>query len=50
MQDRFIDAVERLTGRRVPAFISNTHVGPDLEVELFMLAPPAVEEPSEGAA
>jgi uncharacterized protein YbcI len=39
MQDKFIDAVERLSGRRVLAFISNSHVGPDLEMEIFMLAP-----------
>ena len=39
MQDRFISEVERLTGRRVTAFISNSHVGPDLEIELFVLAP-----------
>ena len=39
MQDRFIDEVERLSGRRVLAFISNCHVGPDLEIELFVLAP-----------
>ena len=40
MQSKFIDAVERLSGRRVLAFISNSHVGPDLEMEIFMLAPP----------
>jgi len=39
MQDRFIDAVEGLTGRRVLAFISNHHVGPDIEIELFFLMP-----------
>ena len=39
MQDRFIAEVERLSGRRVLAFISNCHVGPDLEIELFMLGP-----------
>ena len=39
MQGRFIDEVERLSGRRVLAFISNCHVGPDLEVELFVLEP-----------
>ena len=39
MQDRFISEVERLSGRRVLAFMSNSHVGPDLEIELFMLAP-----------
>ena len=40
MQQKFIDAVERLSGRHVLAFISNTSVGPDMEIELFMLAPP----------
>ncbi len=39
MQHKFIGAVERLTGRGVLAFISNHHVGPDMEVEIFMLAP-----------
>ena len=39
MQDRFISEVERLSGRRVLAFMSNSHIGPDLEIELFMLAP-----------
>ena len=37
MERRFIDAVERLTGRRVAEFISTHHVGPDLELELFVL-------------
>jgi len=36
MQQRFIDDVERLSGREVIAFISNSHVGPDMEIELFM--------------
>lgn len=36
MQQRFVDEVERLSGREVIAFISNSHVGPDLEIELFM--------------
>jgi uncharacterized protein YbcI len=39
MQDTFINEVQRLSGRRVTTFISNSHVGPDLEIELFMLAP-----------
>ena len=39
MQHKFIAAVERLTGRDVLAFISNHSVGPDMEVELFMLGP-----------
>jgi uncharacterized protein YbcI len=41
MQRRFIDKVEHLTGRNVLAFISNHHVGPDIEVEVFMLSPAA---------
>lgn len=41
MQQRFIDEVERLSGREILAFISNQHVGPDVEVELFMFRDPA---------
>jgi uncharacterized protein YbcI len=40
MEQRFIKAVERITGRRVARFISTHHVGPDLELELFLLEPP----------
>src|SRR3984893_5455856 len=40
MERRFIDQVESLSGRSVMAFISNHHVGPDIEVEVFMLTPP----------
>ena len=39
MQHKFIDQVELLSGRAVLAFISNHNVGPDIEIELFMLAP-----------
>jgi uncharacterized protein YbcI len=41
MQHKFIAAVEDLSGRDVLAFISNHHVGPDMEIELFMLKPEA---------
>ena len=41
MQHKFISAVQRLSGRDVLAFISNHHVGPDMEIELFVLAPEA---------
>jgi uncharacterized protein YbcI len=40
MQRRFIENVERLTGRSVISFISDSHVGPDVEIELFLLEPP----------
>ena len=39
MRHKFIAAVERLSGRDVLALISNHHVGPDVEIELFMLEP-----------
>lgn len=38
MQQRFIDVVERLSGREVLAFASDTSVGPDIEIELFVLS------------
>ena len=37
MEPRFVKVVERLTGRRVRKFMSTHHVGPDLELELFVL-------------
>lgn len=43
-QQRLIGEVERLSGRRVTAFISNSHVGPDLEIELFMLGATAEQD------
>jgi uncharacterized protein YbcI len=36
IEQRFIGAVQRLTGRRVARFICAHHVGPDLELELFV--------------
>ena len=54
MQQKFISAVERLSGRHVLAFISNHHVGPDIEIELFLLEPspgaPTVWTPDSRAA
>ena len=46
MQAKFINAIQALSGRRVMAFVSNHHVGPDIEIELFMLAPATKLEPS----
>ena len=37
MEPRFVKLVERISGRRVEKFISTHHVGPDVEVELFVL-------------
>lgn len=47
MQDKFIAVVEKLSGRRVLAFISNHHVGPDIEIELFFLVPEDIDDPDE---
>ena len=43
MEQRFIGAVERITGRQVAQFMSTHHVGPDLELELFLLEPVTVD-------
>jgi uncharacterized protein YbcI len=37
MESDFRAAIERLTGRKVVAFISGNHVDPDTAVELFIL-------------
>ena len=37
MRDRFVEPIERLTGRRVVAFVSAVHFDPDLAVETFVL-------------
>lgn len=40
MEDEFREAVERLTGRKVLAFISGNHLDPDIAAELFILDAP----------
>jgi len=40
MEADFRAAVEHLTGRRVLAFISGTHLDPDIAAELFVLDEP----------
>jgi uncharacterized protein YbcI len=39
MRGKFTNAVEELTGREVVAFLSESHVDPDLSVETFILRP-----------
>ncbi len=39
MAHKFVAAVERLSGRAVLDFVSSHHVGPDIEIELFILEP-----------
>ena len=40
MEPAFREAVERLTGRKVLAFISGNHIDPDIAAELFILDGP----------
>jgi uncharacterized protein YbcI len=40
MADDFKAAVERLTGRKVVAFVSGNHIDPDIAVETFVLDGP----------
>jgi uncharacterized protein YbcI len=37
MAPKFVGVVERLSGRDVITFISKHHVGPDIEIKLFIL-------------
>ena len=37
MKTRYSDMIEELTGREVLAFLSQTHVEPDLSVEMFLM-------------
>ena len=39
MRQKFVEAVEELSGRGVTTFISDSHIGADVEIELFMLTP-----------
>lgn len=39
MQERFREAVERITGRKVVAFMSQVHFDPDIAAEIFVLEP-----------
>lgn len=39
MQHRLVNEVENLSGRRVTDIITGNHVGPDVEIKLFILAP-----------
>jgi uncharacterized protein YbcI len=51
MQARFVSAIEKLTGRKVTAFMSANRQDPDMAVEMFVLEPGEAEhalvEPAE---
>jgi uncharacterized protein YbcI len=54
LEHEFVGAVERLTGRKVQAFISEIHALTDMGIELFVLEPaevpadPSADTPREG--
>ena len=52
MSEALTADIERLTGRRVIAFMSTNHIDPDLAAELFILEPlaPAASDESMGDA
>lgn len=39
MREDCVEAIERLTGRTVSAFLSANHIGPDVAAEVFVLDP-----------
>jgi uncharacterized protein YbcI len=47
MSSQMIAAVERHSGRRVLAFLSDNHIDPDIAVETFVLVPRADHERSD---
>ena len=47
-EDEFTAAIERLTGRRVVAFLSANQTHPGIASELFFLEPPATEADGGG--
>ena len=44
MRKDLTEGVEKITGRRVIAFLSANHLDPDLAIESFMLAPPGASD------
>ena len=48
MEDRFRAVVEKATGRRVIAYMSQIHTGPDMAVELFVLEPASEDVLAKG--
>ncbi len=49
LEHEFVGAVERLTGRKVQAFVSEIHAATNMGIELFVLEPNEVpDDPSAG--
>jgi uncharacterized protein YbcI len=50
MKTSFVTMIEETTGRKVRAFLSQTHTDPDISVEVFVLEPKAGEQTNGGGA
>ena len=50
MEQRFIDSVEEITGRKVRAFLSQVSLKPDISVEVFVLERDDTDAAPEGVA
>ncbi len=48
MEARFSDAVAQATGRKVRAFLSQTHIDPDISCEIFVLERDSAHPAPEG--
>jgi len=48
MKGPFVKTVEEATGRKVRAFLSQTHIDPDISAEIFVLAPNGSDPAPEG--
>ena len=45
MKSRFVETVETAIGRKVRAFLSQTHIAPDISCEIFVLEPSGAAVP-----
>ena len=47
MRDTYVGIIERVTGRKVRAFLSQNHIDPAIAVEMFVLDPEGGDEISD---
>ena len=50
MRQRFVDAVEEITGRKVIQFMSQVSFKPDMAAEIFILEPGTTEDVAPGSS
>ena len=49
MRHDLVNGIEEILGRKVQAFLSDNHIGPDFAVEVFVLAPAGAGPHGDGA-